>query len=136
MKWKGEPNGDLSGFLDRETFVKGDISFKDTLRIDGKFEGAIRSGKNLIIGESADVNAEIEVDSLYVSGRLRGKAKATGRVELAPTARVQSDLATAVLVVEEGAVFEGGCSMKKEAVSPSAEMEGRSAKLKEFPSSK
>jgi cytoskeletal protein CcmA (bactofilin family) len=90
--------------------MKGDISFKETLRIDGRFEGTIRSGKNLIVGESADVDAEIEVESLYVSGTLRGSARVS-RIELASTARVQSNLSTSTLRVEEGALFTGHCSM-------------------------
>lgn len=135
--WKGEASGDLSGFLDRETAIKGEVNFKDTLRIDGRFEGAIRSGKTLVIGESADVDADIEVGSLFVSGRLRGTANVTDRIELARTARVQSDLTTAALVVEEGAVFEGHCTMmKKEAVTGPREVEDRTVKLKEFHSTK
>jgi cytoskeletal protein CcmA (bactofilin family) len=111
VKWKGEPSGDLSGFLDKDMVMKGEISFKETLRIDGRFEGTIRSGKNLIVGESANVDAEIEVESLYVSGTLRGSARVSNRIELASTARVQSNLSTSTLRVEEGALFTGHCSM-------------------------
>ena len=111
MKWKMEPTGDLSGFLDQGAEFKGEMNFKDTLRIDGKFEGSIRSGKTLVIGETADVNAEIEVDSIFVAGRLRGSVRASERVELTPSAKVESTLDTAVLVVQEGAVFEGQCAM-------------------------
>ena len=136
MKWKSEPNGDLSGFLDRGIAVKGEVSFKDTLRIDGRFEGTIRAGKTLIIGESADVNAEIEVNSLYVSGRLRGQAKVADRIELSSSARVESDLNTAILVVEEGAVFEGRCTMNKETRTGPREVESNAAKVKNISSSK
>ncbi len=111
VKRKSETSGDISGFLDRDVQLKGEISFKETLRIDGKFEGIIRSSKNLVVGESADVNAEVEVETLSVSGRLRGSAKASERIELFSTARVQSNLATKILVIQEGAVFEGNCSM-------------------------
>ena len=136
MKWKSEPNGDLSGFLDRGISVKGEVSFKDTLRIDGRFEGTIRSGKTLIIGESADVNAEIEVNSLYVSGRLRGQAKVADRIELSSSARVESDLNTGILVVEEGAVFEGRCTMNKETRTGPREVENHTATMKNISSSK
>jgi cytoskeletal protein CcmA (bactofilin family) len=124
VKWKGEPSGDLSGFLDRGTVFKGDIEFEETLRIDGKFEGAIRSGKSLIIGESADVHAEIEVEALYVSGRLQGNAKASKRTELSNSARVEANLTTTILVVEEGAIFEGQCSMQKDEFSGPREVKG------------
>ncbi|MGH9335205.1 MAG: bactofilin family protein, partial [Vicinamibacteria bacterium] len=70
MRGKTVASGDLSGFLDQGTAFQGDLSFQDTLRIDGKFEGSIRDGRLLIIGESADVNAEIHVGTISVSGRL------------------------------------------------------------------
>jgi cytoskeletal protein CcmA (bactofilin family) len=135
VKWKGEPSGDLSGFLDRGTFFKGEITFEETLRIDGKFEGAIRSGKNLIIGESADVDAEIKVESLYVSGRLRGNAEISGRVELSREARVEANLTTEILVVEEGAVFEGQCSMQRDKTAGPREVKEGPQDLKRIISS-
>ncbi len=123
--------GELSGFLDHETELKGDISFADMLRINGKFEGSIRSGRTLIVGEGADVHADIEVETIFVSGRLRGSIRGAERVELLSTARVQSQLDTAVLVVEEGAIFEGECSMK----GASGPREVASDKLTKFASS-
>lgn len=111
MRTKATTSGDLSGFLDVGSHFKGELSFQDTLRIDGKFEGAIREGRLLIIGESAEVNAEIHVAAVSVSGRLRGSVHATERVELHASARCQCNLDTRVLVVEEGAQFEGGCTM-------------------------
>ena len=135
MKWKGEPSGDLSGFLDRGTAFKGEVTFEETLRIDGKFEGAIRSGKNLIIGESADVDAEIEVEALYIGGRLKGSAKTSGRIELSSEARVEADLTTAILVVEEGAVFEGQCSMQRDKLSGPREVKEGPPELKKIVSS-
>ncbi len=136
MKLKSEVNGNLSGFLDRDTAFKGDLRFEETLRIDGKFEGTIRSGKNLVVGETADVNADIEVTSLYVSGKLSGSARISGRIELTSTARVQSDLVTSILVVEEGAVFEGRCSMSKDKASGPREVGSPVAEMKKFPYSK
>lgn len=112
VKRKMESSGELSGFLDVGTDFHGEVSFKDTLRIDGKFEGAIRDGRLLIVGETADVNADIEVANISVSGRLRGNIRAKERVELHETARCQCNLDTRVLVVEEGALFEGSCAMQ------------------------
>jgi cytoskeletal protein CcmA (bactofilin family) len=112
VRGKITASGDLSGFLDVGSEFHGELSFQDTLRIDGKFEGTIREGRLLIVGESADVNADIHVATISVSGRLRGSVHAKERVELHASARCQCDLETRVLVVEEGALFEGGCTMQ------------------------
>ena len=112
MKLKGDATGDLSGFLDRDTDLSGELNFKDTLRIDGKFQGSVRTGKSLVVGESAEVNAEIDVDQIFISGHVQGKIHARERVELHQSARVEAEIHTKALVVEEGAQFDGHCSMQ------------------------
>ena len=111
MRKKDEGSGELEGFLDEGSSFSGEVTFHDTLRIDGKFEGAVRSGNTLIVGGSADVNAEVDVAVVSVSGRIRGNVRASERVELHPTARAECSLDCKVLVVHEGALFDGQCAM-------------------------
>ncbi len=113
MKLRSE-GSTLNGFIDKGSHVRGDLVFEETFRIDGKFEGKIRSGNELILGDTADVTAEIDVGRLSVNGSLKGSVRATERVELLAKARVFGDIATPVLRVEEGAVFHGGCQMGEE----------------------
>jgi cytoskeletal protein CcmA (bactofilin family) len=112
MKERGD--GTLNGFIDKGSQVRGDLSFEETFRIEGRFEGKIRSGNELIIGDSADVTAEIDVGRLSVNGTLKGSVRASERVELLAGARVSGDLVTPVLRIEEGAHFEGSCQMGEE----------------------
>jgi len=111
VRKKDEASGELEGFLDEGTSFSGEVTFHDTLRIDGKFEGAVRAGKTLVIGESADVNAEVDVAIVSISGRIRGNVRASERVELLPTARAECSLDCKLLVVHEGASFDGQCTM-------------------------
>jgi cytoskeletal protein CcmA (bactofilin family) len=111
VKKRDQSSGELEGFLDEGTSFSGEVSFHDTLRIDGKFDGAVRSGKTLVIGENADVNAEVDVAVVSVSGRIRGAVRASERIELNPTARAECSLDCKVLVVHEGAQFDGQCAM-------------------------
>jgi len=113
MKPRGE-GSTLNGFIDKGSYIRGDLSFEETFRIDGRFEGKIRSGSELILGDDADVNADIEVGRLSVNGTLKGSVHATERVELLAGARVMGDISTPVLRIEEGAHFEGSCQMGKE----------------------
>lgn len=116
MKIKSE-GGSLNGFLDRGSHLHGDLAFEETFRIDGKFEGKIRSGNELILGETADVDAEVEVGSISINGTFRGTIRAQDRIDLLPHARVFADLTTPTLRIEEGARFEGSCQMGGEAAS-------------------
>ena len=63
MKARGE-GATLNGFLDKGSHLKGELVFEETFRIDGRFEGRIPGGSELILGDSAEVDAEIHVDRI------------------------------------------------------------------------
>jgi len=115
MKTGGD--GALNGYIDKGSQVRGDLTFDEGFRIDGRFEGKIRSDSELVIGETAEVSADIEVGRLSVNGSLKGTVKAGERVELLSKARVFADIATPVLRIEDGAMFQGSCQMGEEPVS-------------------
>jgi cytoskeletal protein CcmA (bactofilin family) len=121
MKSRGE-GATLNGFLDKGSHLKGELSFEETFRIDGKFEGKIQSGSELILGDSAEVDAEICVDRVSINGSLKGTVRAAERIELHPRARVTADLQTPVLRIEEGAYFQGSCDMTQGPSSRLVEM--------------
>ncbi len=108
---KGKGSGDLNGFLDRGASFKGEMEFEDTMRIDGKFNGKIMSKNELIVGESAHIEGDIYVGRIAISGTVVGKIVATQRVEIHRNGKVFSDIDTPALVIEEGAIFQGNCSM-------------------------
>ena len=83
------------------------------LRIDGHFTGRVRSEKgSLIVSAGGVVEANIEVASAKINGTVRGDIIATGRVELGRSARVQGNIQTPALIIEDGAIFEGNCRMQ------------------------
>ena len=102
--------GVLNGFLDRGSHFKGELTFEDTLRIDGKFEGTIRSKHALIIGDKGDVQADIDVGSVSIDGTVRGNIVAREKIEIHPHGRVFAKLQAPILKIEEGAHFEGEVS--------------------------
>lgn len=104
-------SGDLNGFLDRGSSFKGELEFEDTMRIDGRFNGRVRSKNELIVGESAHIEGEIHVGRIAISGTVVGKIIADQRVEIHRNGRVYSDIETPALIIEEGAIFQGNCVM-------------------------
>jgi cytoskeletal protein CcmA (bactofilin family) len=103
--------GELNGFLDRGAIFKGEMEFEDTMRIDGKFNGRIASKNELIVGESAHIEGDIHVGRITINGTVVGKIVATQRVEIHRNGKVYSDIDTPALVIEEGAIFQGNCTM-------------------------
>lgn len=105
--------GVVSGFVGGGTVVSGDAEFKGMLRIDGRFTGRVRSEKgSLIVSAGGVVEANIEVASAKINGTVNGDIIATGRIELGRSARVNGNLQTPALVIEDGAIFEGSCRMQ------------------------
>jgi len=127
---KGKLEGStLNGFLDKGSHLQGELLFEETFRIDGRFQGKIRSGSELILGDTADVTGEIEVGRLSVNGSLKGTVRATERVELHARARVEADVTTPILKIEEGARFDGSCRMAESAGSNVVDLASSPRKL-------
>jgi cytoskeletal protein CcmA (bactofilin family) len=106
--------GRLSGFVGHGTVLTGETNFQMMLRVDGHLTGTVTSdGGTLIVGTNGQVDANVSVGVATVNGVINGDVIATEKIQLGRTARVMGNIATPRLVIEEGAVFEGGCNMIK-----------------------
>jgi cytoskeletal protein CcmA (bactofilin family) len=103
-------------YLDRGSKISGKISFEGPARIDGEVDGEINAKDSLTIGETAVVTAQIRAASVSVAGKVSGDIVATQRIEIRPSAKVSGNITAPVLSVQEGALFEGHCSMQPEGV--------------------
>ena len=104
-------SGGLTAFIDQGSEFEGKLSFRDTVRIDGRFSGEITSENTLIVGESGEIAAEIRSKTVIVSGTVNGNVIAEAKVVLHKTARVNGDIHTPSIVVEEGAMITGKINM-------------------------
>ncbi|MDQ3230396.1 MAG: polymer-forming cytoskeletal protein [Pseudobdellovibrionaceae bacterium] len=89
----------------------GKLYCKGSTRIGGKVDGEIVSEGLLIIEEEAMISAEVKAEDIVIQGHLRGTVEAHGKVELSPTCVFEGDIITPVLVVQEGAQFNGRTTM-------------------------
>ena len=106
--------GKLSGFVGHGTSLTGDTSFQMMLRVDGHLTGTVTSeGGTLIVGNNGQLDANVSVGVAQVNGTINGDVVATEKIQLGRTARVVGNITTPKLVIEDGAVFEGGCTMLK-----------------------
>lgn len=107
-------DGKLSGFVGHGTSLTGDTSFQMMLRVDGHLTGTVTSdGGTLIVGNNGQLDANVSVGVAQINGTINGDVAATERIQLGRTARVVGNIATPKLVIEDGAIFEGGCTMLK-----------------------
>jgi cytoskeletal protein CcmA (bactofilin family) len=110
----GPAPADGRAYLDRGSKISGKISFEGPARIDGEVDGEINAKDALTIGDSAVITAHIRAGSVSVAGKVSGDIVATQRIEIRPSAKVSGNITAPVLSVQEGAMFEGHCSMQPE----------------------
>lgn len=104
----------LNGFLDSGSSTQGDLRFETSFRVDGRFTGTVSSEGDLVVGEGGEVEGELKIGALFVIGTVRGSVQATRRVQIAPGGKLYAELETPSLVIEDGALFEGRCSMARD----------------------
>jgi cytoskeletal protein CcmA (bactofilin family) len=106
--------GTLSGFVGSGTQLTGETTFKAMLRVDGHLSGKISSSSGtLIVGATGKIDANVEVAVAVVHGVVNGDIIASQRLELGRAAKVNGNVATPSLIIEQGAIFEGNCKMQK-----------------------
>ena len=104
--------GQTHTILGPESHFDGTLTFEGSVRIDGHFKGQVKTDDVLVVGESAEVEAELEVGSLILNGTIRGNVYAKRAVELHAPARLYGNINTPSLIIHTGVIFEGQCRME------------------------
>jgi cytoskeletal protein CcmA (bactofilin family) len=104
--------GEIHALIGRGTRFSGKLTFEGRVRIDGELEGQIFGDGVLVIGEGAEVRADVEVGTLIVrGGTLRGNVIARQLIEIHPEGAVYGDICAPEIDIAKGCIFEGRCSM-------------------------
>ena len=121
----GKP-GEYGTVLGPDAQFKGELSFEGGVRVDGRFEGSIKTTGQVLVSKSGEVKADIQARHLVLEGRLDGNLDAQDVVELRATANLQGDVRAAKLLVVEGATLVGRCEVgpNVKATPPTARKSG------------
>jgi cytoskeletal protein CcmA (bactofilin family) len=104
--------GDQStNVIGEKSYFTGNFSINGSLRIDGRFEGKSLKADQLYIGHEGKVKTNIEAVSVIVEGLIMGNINATSRVLLMPSAKVFGDIRTPELIIQNGVLLEGRCTI-------------------------
>ena len=108
--YKGE--GGLNTIIGKDSKFEGVLEIEGGLRVDGTVKGKISATDMLSVGDSGVIEAEVNVKTAVIGGKVIGNIFCQERIELQTKAVVEGDIHTKNLIVEEGAVFHGNCNMK------------------------
>jgi cytoskeletal protein CcmA (bactofilin family) len=109
---RSEAVGEINTLLGRGSEFEGKLTFEGTVRIDGKLSGEIFSDDVLVVGEGAEVHAEIDIGEIIIQGSVVGNIRAKRGVEIHAPGRVRGDITTPSLQIDKGVIFEGRSYME------------------------
>jgi cytoskeletal protein CcmA (bactofilin family) len=104
---KKKEKEEVRAFLGKGAEFIGKLIFNGAVRIDGDFQGEVYGQGSLDIGEGALVKANIEVNSVYIGGDVRGNIDVKEKINIHSTGKFYGDVRTPVFIMEEGALFDG-----------------------------
>jgi len=97
--------------IGKSASFNGNLEAEGTVRIEGTFEGELNSKGDIVLGDTGKVIGNIKATNAHIAGRVEGNVRVKGQLHLTPTAYIGGDIEVGNLVVDEGAVFTGKCSM-------------------------
>lgn len=109
---KMSTEGKMNSIFGKGCKITGTVDVKEgTLRIDGEFDGTVNCPDTLVVGKDGKVKADINVKQAVIGGTVLGNIDAEDKIELQAGSRLEGDIKTKRLVIDEGVFFEGSCSM-------------------------
>jgi len=91
--------------------LEGTLKVQGLLRVDGRVKGDVSISDSLLVGKDGELDAEIVLRNAIIGGKVKGTLVASGKVVLEKNSVLGGVVKTSKLVIPEGAVFEGSCSM-------------------------
>ncbi|MCC6804392.1 MAG: polymer-forming cytoskeletal protein [Anaerolineae bacterium] len=96
--------------LGANSTLEGHLRSSANVRLDGSFSGTLEIGGNVLVGETAKINADINAKNISIAGAVRGNVSGK-KVQLLRTGRIWGDIRAAALTTEEGAFIDGKINM-------------------------
>lgn len=91
--------------------IVGDINSSGVIKFDGTLTGNITSDSDIIIGEDAHINGDINANNVCISGKVVGNIKCSQILEILSDGNLTGDVEVANLSIEKGGIFNGRCNI-------------------------
>ena len=113
------PYPKVGTIIGKETTFEGDLSSMEAVKIDGVINGNCTCESKLILSPDGRVKGNISAQSVIISGQVDGDITVQGKLELLSTGKIAGNITAGSLVIDEGACFDGRCTMTASTTSSS-----------------
>jgi cytoskeletal protein CcmA (bactofilin family) len=107
-------------FFEKGVKLEGTLDIPGTFRLEGEVKGTVRCGDQVIVGEHARVEGDVQGAIVSVAGQIKGNVTGKNRVEILSSGAVEGEVSTTCLVIEPGGVLDGQCHMRNQTESANA----------------
>ena len=114
-----QQNGEVT-IIGQGAKLEGTVVSAGSLRIDGQIKGQVNAEGDVMLSPQSGVEADIRAQNVSVAGRFKGSIVVKGRAEIARGGRVDGNITSKTLVVEEGAIFQGQSIMDQQTAAAQA----------------
>lgn len=112
--------GDVVSVIGPGMKVVGDVSSDGTIRVEGRVDGSITAAKSVVVGKDGTVKGDISTQDAIIAGKVNGSVAAESRIELQATCRVQGDIRSRRVKLDEGGQVDGQLHMGAAKATPAA----------------
>ena len=109
-----EVSGEMETIIGSSVKVEGNFKSGGNVTVNGIVQGSIKTSRDLKVGKSAKLKAEVSANNLFLQGEIRGNVSVKEKAQLTSSSKILGNIETKTLSVEEGAVINGKCTMLQE----------------------
>ncbi|MBN1895926.1 polymer-forming cytoskeletal protein [bacterium] len=120
--------GELNTIIGKGTVVEGDMRVQKSVRIDGAVTGNVEATETVVVGRDGEIDGQVEAANLMTAGRIKGNVTVSGKIYMEAEASIAGDIKASRLVVDDGAQFDGKCSMSAGGASAAGRTDAKNVK--------
>lgn len=115
-------NAKINSIIGADVIMEGNITAKESLRVEGTIVGDVSSEGVMVISASGKVTGNVKASDIVIAGTIEGDIVSEGRIEVETSGRIIGNIKAQSLIVDKNAVFQGQCTMNMDsAVEQSVE---------------
>jgi len=120
--------GELNTIVGKGTVVEGDMHVQKSVRIDGAVTGNVEATETVVVGRDGEIDGQVEAKNLMTAGRIKGNVSVSGKIYMEAEASIAGDIKASRLVLDDGAQFDGKCSMSTAGASAAGRTDAKNVK--------